>query len=433
MKDFDGMNIVRKTCEYAKKNGADKAQVKLNRGEKYELNIDAGKMSLYRTTVNVELGFTVYVENRKGSISINRYDDATVQKAVEDALGMAKASEPDSANDISPKRELENFEFGPSEADNSVMYDRMNEFLSYCRSTYPNTNLEQCILDFAHNESFFANTNNAEFRERSGLYNFFAMFTTKVGTQASSFNYSGASHRDLKKDLWKWGTLDELMRQSTEQISVKPVGGSFSGDIIITPDCLGDFIQFLNGVYLGDYALITGNSPWKDLLGSKVTSPLLTVCSQPDGPAVEAGYSFTGDGFRAENCNLIENGVLKNFTLGLYGSNKTGKPRCPSGGGAIVVQNGSTPLNDMVSDVKKGLLLGRFSGGSPSDNGDFSGVAKNSYLIEDGKITRPVGETMIAGNLGSLFNDIRAVSSEEINYGLGILPWILSGNITISG
>jgi PmbA protein len=167
------------------------------------------------------------------------------------------------------------------------------------------------------------------------------------------------------------------------------------------------------------------------MLGKQVASPLLTLSSEPN--SVEAGYSFTGDGFRAENCNLIENGVLKNFTLGLYGSNKSGKPRCPSGGGALIVRNGSSALNDMVADVKKGILLGRFSGGNPSDNGDFSGVAKNSYLIENGKITRPVGETMIAGNVGNVFKDIRAVSKEEINYGFGIMPWVLSGNITVSG
>ena len=124
---------------------------------------------------------------------------------------------------------------------------------------------------------------------------------------------------------------------------------------------------------------------------------------------------------------------MENFTIGLYGSNKTGKKRCPSGGGAIIVQKGTSPLAGMIADVKKGLLLGRFSGGSPSDNGDFSGVAKNSYLIENGKICRPVGETMIAGNFGSLFSDVRAISAEEINYGWRIMPWILSGNVTISG
>ena len=33
--------------------------------------------------------------------------------------------------------------------------------------------------------------------------------------------------------------------------------------------------------------------------------------------------------------------------------------------------------------VERGVLLGRFSGGSPSPSGDFSGVAKNSFLIEN--------------------------------------------------
>jgi PmbA protein len=221
------------------------------------------------------------------------------------------------------------------------------------------------------------------------------------------------------------------MRQSTEQTNVSPVDGSFIGDLIITPDCLSDFIYFMNNVYLGDYALITGNSPWKDLLEKQTVSPLLTLRSEPT--VLEAGYSFTNDGFKAVDCNLIENGVLKNFALSLYGANKTGMPRCLSGGGAFVVRNGVNKLNDMIAGVDKGLLLGRFSGGNPSENGDFSGVAKNSYLIENGKISRPVGETMIAGNLGNIFRDIRAISLEEINFGSSIMPWILSGNAIISG
>ena len=87
----------------------------------------------------------------------------------------------------------------------------------------------------------------------------------------------------------------------------------------------------------------------------------------------------------------------------------------------------------MVRDVRRGLLVARFSGGSPSDNGDFSGVAKNSYLIEDGRIVRPVGETMIAGNVASLFSSIRAISKESVDYGSAILPWLLSSGVTISG
>lgn len=433
MSEFNGIDITRKAVEALKSAGADKAQAALSRGEQSELNVDAGRMSLYRSTANVSVGMTAIADGRKGSVSLNRFDDDSIRTAAADALSLARSSEPDPANDISPARPLERFSKGDSEPDSAAMYDRLREFIDYSKSHYPTTRLEQCVLNFGRGQSCYTNSNGAEFEEHSGVYSFFAMFTSKEGEDASSFNYSGATQRSLSKALKDWGSIDLLMRQSTEQIRVSPVKGSFTGDVILTPDCLGDFIAYLDGVYLGDYSLITGNSPWKGKLGQAVISPLVTIHSNPNGPDIEAGYSFTGDGFRAENCALVEKGVLRNFTLGLYGSNKTGKPRCPSGGGAIIVEPGQSPLNDMIKDVKRGLIVARFSGGSPSDNGDFSGVAKNSYLIEDGRVVRPVGETMIAGNVGALFGAVRAVSQERVDYGSAILPYLLAGGMSISG
>lgn len=430
---FDGIAIARRALDALAKAGADKAAVSLSRGEQSELNVDAGAMSLYRSTVNVSLGLMAHVATRKGSVSLNHYDDSSIREAAAQAVSMARASEPDPANDISPARALETFDYGPREADSQAMYERLGEFVAYAKKAYPSIQLEQCILDFGRGQSTYANSNGAEFQENSGLYSFSAMFTAKEGADASSFNYSGASHRSLDKALKDWGNVDELMRQSTGQLRAATVDGSFSGQLVITPDCLGDFLGMLDGVYLGDYPLITGNSPWRDRLGQAVASPLFTLRSEPNGPLIEAGYSYTGDGFRAENCVLIDAGVLRHFTLGLYGSNKTGKARCPSGGGAISVDAGKEPRDELVRSVKKGLLLGRFSGGSPSDNGDFSGVAKNSYLIEDGRIVRPVGETMIAGNLASLFGSISGVSRERINYGSACLPWIAAGGVSVSG
>lgn len=433
MPGFDGMRVVGMAVEALKAAGADKAQAGLSRGEKSELNVDAGRMSLYRTTVNVSIGLTALVGGRKGSVSVNRYDEASIREAAAEAVASARSSRPDPANDISPRSPLRRFESGAAEPDSPAMYDRLREFMDWSGSTLPKTRLEQCVLDFTRGESYYANSNGAEFEEKSGLYGFFAMFTSKDGTDASSFNYSGAAHRALAKPLKDWGRVEGLMRESAEQTRVSSVDGSFVGDLVLAPDSLGDFLGFVDGVYLSDYALITGNSPWKDSMGARVASPLLTVRSEPEGPAVEAGYSYTGDGFKAENCLILERGELRNFTLGLYGSNKTGKPRCPSGGGAIVVDAGATPLADMIRDVEKGVLLARFSGGSPSDNGDFSGVAKNSYLIEGGKVARPIGETMIAGNLASLVSEARAVSAERVDYGSSILPWLLAGGVTISG
>ena len=77
--------------------------------------------------------------------------------------------------------------------------------------------------------------------------------------------------------------------------------------------------------------------------------------------------------------------------------------------------------------------MGRFSGGKPGPAGDLSGVAKNSFLIENGKVTKPLSEVMIAGNLGDMLRDTTAVSQEQENSGYWLLPWVRVSNVTISG
>ena len=99
----------------------------------------------------------------------------------------------------------------------------------------------------------------------------------------------------------------------------------------------------------------------------------------------------------------------------------------------LVVKPGKTPLEEMVAGVKQGLIVGGFSGGQPGTSGDFSGVAKNSYYVEDGKIKGAVSEVMINGNLGNALKDIRAISSEVLADGGMVVPYVLVDNIVISG
>ena len=121
------------------------------------------------------------------------------------------------------------------------------------------------------------------------------------------------------------------------------------------------------------------------------------------------------------------------FNLSLYGANKTGKPRAPNSGGCWVIDAGDQGLADLIASVERGILLNRFSGGKPSANGDFSGVAKNSYLIEGGRIARPVSETMLAGNLAGLLRAVSGVSKERVDFGASVYPWVKAGGVTISG
>ena len=87
----------------------------------------------------------------------------------------------------------------------------------------------------------------------------------------------------------------------------------------------------------------------------------------------------------------------------------------------------------MIRSTENGIILNRFSGGNPSTDGDITGVAKNSFRIENGKVTDALSEVMVSGNLAQMLLDIVQISKETVNDGMSILPYIKIKNVTISG
>ncbi len=428
---MDGMRLIDQVLRAAAAAGADMAKAALSFGEKSELNVDAGKMSLFRMTSGRTLTLTAYVAGSKGTATTDRLGAADLEEAAGEAVGAARSAPPDTANAIAPGGAPASFASGPSGPDRDAMYDRLSQFVAWAEDTYPKTKLEQCVLDFEQRVAYFGNSNGVRLDGRTGVYGFTAMFTTKERERTSSFNYSGAARLDLGEELSAWGGIDELMRQSTEQLDLRPVEGKFTGDIIVTPHCMGDFIDALDGAYWGGYPLIKGTTPWKDAVGTVVASPLLTLSSSPR--SVDSGHYWTSDGFEARDWSPIDAGVFRGFCLDLYAANKTGRSRSPSTGGNWTMKPGDAEVTAMVGAVERGLLLCRFSGGQPSENGDFTGVAKNSYLIENGAIARPISETMVSGNVGQFLAGVRAVSGRQIDFGSSRLSWVLGGGVTISG
>ncbi len=414
------------------KAGLQKAECHLRCTRKDELNLDGGEISLLRTTDDTSLTLVGILDDKEGSISINKIDRSSIDEAAIKVFELAESSEADSANDISPSQPPAIFRKGPETPDLDLMYNRMSDFMKYCSDQYPSLILEQAILDFTSIHKYYSNSNGVDLQSRRGCYNFVPMFTSKEGTKLSSFNYSAFSSIELERNLHECGSIDVLMKQSTEQVHQREFQGKFEGDIIITPDCLESFISMID-MYLSDYPMIKGTSFFMDSLDREIADQQLTIHSMPLSDKLAGGYFITSDGFAAQNSTIIEKGVLKTFLLSLYGANKTGKSKAVNSGGAYVVDPGDYTLEEMTGSIERGILLCRFSGGNPSENGDFSGVAKNSYYIENGEIKYPVKEIMISGNLSDLLRNIRRISSERVESGDSILPWIQVGKTTIFG
>lgn len=428
----DPKKLARYGLDALLQSGAKKAQCSLLFSQKHEMTADAGEMSLFRTTFDTQASLTAIKDGRKGTARVNKSTDEAIQAAAHQALELADSAEIDDANDIAEYQAPREFASGSETPDMDRMHYRVKELISMAKERYPKISLQQILLEFTRNRRYFVNSNGVDYASAQGTYRCSVLFSGLDGEKVSSFNYTGLSAKDLHKPFLESGTLDTLLRQAQEQVTTTQLSGKFVGDVIVTPDSIGDMLGFLIGS-IGDQALISGTSIYKEKVGRQVASPVFTVHSRPVSEEICDGYFFTSDGYQAQNSTIVDRGVLKGFLLSLYGSKKTGLPRAVNQGNAWVIEPGDTPLEEMVKSVKRGVLLARFSGGDPSDNGDFSGVAKNSYLIEDGQVKYPISESMISGNFAEMLMNINAVSKERVNFGYMIAPWIKASGITVSG
>jgi PmbA protein len=411
--------------------GFEKATCQVSNDELHELQAENSEINLFRTNFETEVNLSGISEQRRASLGVNKTDDATISQAIDDLKAMAEGANADQAFDIAENQPAEVFESGPGEPDYDLMYDRINELLGYVKLEYPILNLRSVGITYFKRRSCLVNSNGVQFQSTRGQYRTSISFSSKDGLDTSSMMYTGFTRSSLDEALKDAVNVDDLFRQSTEQVRTKHVPHKFVGDLIIAPTCLPSFLGFLTA-RLGDGPLISGTSVYKDKLGEQVASELLTLRSGPVSDEICSGYWVSADGYKAENSTILEKGKLDSFLLGLYGSNRTGLPRAVNGGGCYIVDPGADSYDELIGQVKEGVLINRFSGGRPNDRGDFSGVAKNSYYIKDGKVQFPIKETTVSGNMVDLLKSITSVSSERINSGGSVYPWVRSTGVTVS-
>jgi len=415
-----------------KQNGAEQAQCVLTKTMKNQMKAQAGQLSLLRSVADTELRLLAIKDGRQGQVSINTTGKRDVEAAVIRVIEAAKASPQDKAYGISEFQPTQVFLRGDTKADLRGMCRRLSEFLQDSRK-YKGLRFFEAALGFTLEEKTFLNSNGVNLSSSIGTYDFVVEFSTGVRARASSINFSELWFKDLSRPLMECGSTALLFKQSGKSVLTTPVKDKFSGEILVSPECLGSFLGFLTGDALRDAKIIAGTSPYMNKIGSMVASAGFTLGSMPGAPEMAAGYFITGDGYKAENVPLVEAGRLKTFILSRYGAKKTGLRRTPNSGGCYIVGPGLEKLGSMVKAIKRGLLVTRFSGGAPNQKGDFSGVAKNSFYIENGKIKFPVSETMISGNIPAMFLGIKSISKERVNLGNAVYPWISFSGVSVSG
>lgn len=405
----------------------------ISQSEKQELNLENGGFKLLRTVFSNSASLRVFQGAKMGAASGNDITETGLEKLAAAAKAAAESASEDPCHDIAPDQGKDVFLQGNTEPDMDRFIERIKEFLKTAAEEYPKVRIMSGIGSYDRWNWISRNSNGTEFEARAGQYHFSVEICASDGDKTTGLDYTGFSTKTLDVPFMEMGDLRRRLEDIQKSIEPERIQGKFEGPVIITPGCAEDFIFMTLSNYIGEGVIVNGTSQWLDKVGEQVADEKLTISLKPFDDRIVTGERATANGFRTEEVTLIDKGVLKTHWLSLYGSNKTGRPVVKNTGSDLVVEPGDKTLEELIASVDKGLILGGFSGGNPGTNGEFSGVAKNSFLIENGKVKCAVTETMVNGNLAEAFRHIRGISREVLCNGRSVVPYIAVDRIVISG
>ena len=410
-----------------------KAQYTVTETETREITMENGEFTMFRTLFDNDVNVKVIHNQKIGNTSNNKLEKADLEQLVDDAITAAESGVEDEHYDIAPGMEAAQFHKGVQEPDIDKLMLRARELSEDIAKNYPKILMMQMIFKYERKHYIYRNTNGSEDEVTTGFYMVMLQYSGNDGEKSSGIFGTGVLVDDLDTPLIEKGSIRKDLEDAEASISPCTVDGKWEGTVILSPTAMEQMLMFSLGAFAGDGVILSGESKWLGKIGEKVASDKLTVGLKPWDERIVNSDVITEDGFRAEDYNIIENGILKSYMANLYVSNKCDVARAKNSGMDFVVEGGETALEDMISGIDRGLIIGAVSCGYPNANGEISGAVKNSFYVENGKIVNAVTETMVSFNLSDMLLNIEDLSKETVMDGTIVLPYAKVGKVTISG
>ena len=176
-----------------------------------------------------------------------------------------------------------------------------------------------------------------------------------------------------------------------------------------------------------------GTSAFSGKIGEQVASKGVTVVDNGTMQERRGSLSIDDEGTATQNNILIEDGILKGYMLDktnarLMGKKSTGNGRRESYAHLPMPRMTNTYMlagdmqpEEIISSVDKGLYAVNFGGGQVDiTSGKFVFSASEAYLIEKGKVTKPVKGATLIGNGPEVMNRISMIGNDlALDSGVG--------------
>lgn len=226
---------------------------------------------------------------------------------------------------------------------------------------------------------------------------------------------------------------EEAVRQAFVNLEAVPAPAG-TMPVVLGPGWPGVLLHEAVGHGLeGDFNR-KGSSVFSGRMGEQVATSLCTVVDDGTLPGRRGSLNIDDEGTPTQCTVLIEKGVLKNYmqdkrNARLMGMESTGNGRresyaqlpMPRMTNTYMLPGESAP-EEIIASVKKGIYAVNFGGGQVDiTSGKFVFSASEAYLIENGKITRPVKGATLIGNGPEVLTKVSMVGNDlQLDAGIGI-------------
>ncbi|MEJ2395670.1 MAG: metalloprotease TldD [Candidatus Thiodiazotropha sp.] len=229
------------------------------------------------------------------------------------------------------------------------------------------------------------------------------------------------------------GYAREAVRQALVNLeAVEAPAGSMP--VVLGPGWPGVLLHEAVGHGLeGDFNR-KGTSAFSGRMGEQVASSVCTVVDDGTLPGRRGSLNIDDEGTTSQCTVLIENGILKGYMQDKHNArlmkvDSTGNGRresyahlpMPRMTNTYMLAGESDP-QEIIASVQKGVYAVNFGGGQVDiTSGQFVFSASEAYLIENGKVTKPVKGATLIGNGPEAMTKISMVGNDlKLDAGIGV-------------
>jgi predicted Zn-dependent protease len=406
----------RELCEsILSRSTADAAQVRVVSGLRGFTRYARNEITTSGDSVDTEVTLKLVIGQRSASVTWNHLADADMDAAVArgEQLTRLVPEDPETMPLPGEQQYVENAAFSAATSDLSDE-DRVDAVLA-CTSRASDAGLYAAgFLQRSATSQAVANS--------AGLFGYYrsthASHTVTVRTRdGAGSGWAGTTHNDWQSLMAPSELAERAISKARASVDTQPVDpGQYV--VVLEPTAVGNLLQWFASA-LDARAADEGRSVFsKDgggsRIGERIADERITLLSDPADPDL-LDRPFTDDGTALRRTVWIEDGVLRNLAYSRYWAAEKGLDHRPFGGG-LKLSGGSGDVDSLVSTVERGLLVTRFWYIRPVDvrNLLLTGLTRDgTFLIENGRIVRPVGSLRFNESLVTMLNKVAAIGSTE--------------------